>query len=215
VSTDEWFTDRWITDLAAAASGGEFDLDPFGHPDAPVTERCRLIYTQAGDGFARRWKGRLWINPPFSRSDQAWRKTEEELDSGRVRSLVGIWPESPGAAYFHGIFARCHVTFVGRLPHVNPETGDVATGPRSSVVLVGVMPWARWRAHFGPLGPTIQKGSIRLPRNTDRATVALLDEEANAAEVGREWGLSPAHARQLRQRARGLLAGRPHRRRAA
>ncbi|MEZ4454171.1 MAG: DNA N-6-adenine-methyltransferase [Nannocystaceae bacterium] len=204
--SDEWHTNAQICALAARCVGGRFTLDPFGHPDAPITAYCKEIFTAEDDGFALQWRGRIWINPPFSRSDAAWRAAEQEIDAGRVRELVGIWPESPGAGYWAGIFARCHVTFAGRLPHQDPR-GELREAPRGNVALVGYgMSFERWRQVFGGLGPTLARGLVRLPRATDQASIELLDDEANAAEVARRHGLTPAHARQLRMRMRRWTA---------
>lgn len=63
LTSDDWYTPRWIFD----ALGVTFDLDvacpPGGSPNTP----CRRYYTQADDGLASPWEGLVWMNPPYSR----------------------------------------------------------------------------------------------------------------------------------------------------
>jgi len=60
---DERYTPRWIFDTLNL----QFDLDPCapvgGIPYAPV----KKYYTEADDGLTKKWNGRVWLNPPFSK----------------------------------------------------------------------------------------------------------------------------------------------------
>src|SRR5258707_11189392 len=63
---DEWFTPRDIIKAARAALGA-IDLDPASHPHPQSWIRARTFYTKEQDGLARAWRGRTWLNPPYSR----------------------------------------------------------------------------------------------------------------------------------------------------
>ena len=63
VSTDDWYTPRWIIDTL-----GPFDLDPCAPPLSvrpfDIAPKC---YTKDDDGLEQPWEGVVWLNPPYSR----------------------------------------------------------------------------------------------------------------------------------------------------
>ena len=61
VSTDEWYTPKWIIDAL-----GPFDLDPCSPIDRPF-DTAKVHYTKQDDGLSKEWTGRVWLNPPYSR----------------------------------------------------------------------------------------------------------------------------------------------------
>ena len=54
-------TPKWIIDRL-----GPFDLDPCAADPRPW-DCARLNITEAGDGLKAKWRGRVWLNPPFNR----------------------------------------------------------------------------------------------------------------------------------------------------
>ena len=63
LSSDDYYTPRWIFD----ALGVTFDLDVASPPGGPPFTPCRRYYTQADDGLASPWEGLVWMNPPYSK----------------------------------------------------------------------------------------------------------------------------------------------------
>jgi hypothetical protein len=65
LTTDEWYTPRWI--FAAAAL--TFDLD-VAAPVSPVLRTCPALHhlTAADDGLTSPWSGVVWMNPPYSKA---------------------------------------------------------------------------------------------------------------------------------------------------
>ena len=58
--SDDWFTPREIF----TALGLTFDLDPCS-PGAGHWVPARTVYTKRDDGLALRWRGLVFVNPPF------------------------------------------------------------------------------------------------------------------------------------------------------
>lgn len=59
----EYLTPKWITDLL-----GPFDLDPCASDPRPW-DISKVNYTEVDDGLAKPWKGLVWMNPPYGRSN--------------------------------------------------------------------------------------------------------------------------------------------------
>lgn len=70
-------TPRWILDPL-----GPFDLDPCASDPRPW-DCAAANFTEADDGLARDWFGRVWLNPPFHRYRiAAWLDRMERHDRG-------------------------------------------------------------------------------------------------------------------------------------
>ena len=63
VSSDEWYTPKWIIDEL-----GPFDLDPCA-PMEPPYPIAPLSYNKEEDGLAHEWPSTavVWMNPPYSK----------------------------------------------------------------------------------------------------------------------------------------------------
>lgn len=60
-ATDEWYTPKYVIDAL-----GEFDLDPCAAVN-PLFQTAKVTYNINDDGLSKDWKGRVFLNPPYSR----------------------------------------------------------------------------------------------------------------------------------------------------
>lgn len=98
----EWYTPPEI--LAAARDVlGAIDLDPASSPAAQRRVRARRYFTAAEDGLARRWHGRVWLNPPYAQPHIARfvAKLVAELAAGRVAAAILLTHNYTDTAWFH------------------------------------------------------------------------------------------------------------------
>lgn len=62
VSSDEWYTPRWILDEL-----GPFDTDPCAAPGmVRPFQTAPICWTKDDDGLTQSWHGVVWLNPPYS-----------------------------------------------------------------------------------------------------------------------------------------------------
>lgn len=101
-----------MTDGSQVSPKSGFDLDPCAASKDRRRARvkARLLLTAEDDGLAVPWRGKVFVNPPYSRSLKAWvRKCANEGASGRA-VVVGLLPARPDTRWWHDhIAGRAHV----------------------------------------------------------------------------------------------------------
>jgi hypothetical protein len=151
-ATVEHYTPADIVEAARATLGG-IVLDPASCPEANKTVRAAEYFTQAEDGLARQWHGRIFLNPPGGvlrfvsgrwivperrnpHEDKSsafvwWQKLVNEYSLGRVSSAVfvgftlEILRTSQEAALPVQAFARCYPRERLRFGGNSPTHGNV------------------------------------------------------------------------------------------
>ena len=112
---DEWFTPLPYLKMAREVLGG-FDTCPasnaFAHRRFDFGAHCRH-YTKADDALTKPWRGRVWLNPPFSKGLTAAfiDKLIEEYSGGRVSAAILLTNAFTANAWFqkagHAAAAIC------------------------------------------------------------------------------------------------------------
>jgi len=81
----EWYTPQNIIE-AARLTMGKIDLDPASCETANRTVKATRFFSLVDSGLAQEWHGRVWMNHPFGRDNNAlWiKKLIGEYESGRI-----------------------------------------------------------------------------------------------------------------------------------
>ena len=83
-TSDDYWTPKWLFD----AIGLTFDIDVCCPPDGPPHTPCRTWFTQQDDGLIQEWRGRVWMNPPFSNASP-WVYKFIEHGNGIALTVMG------------------------------------------------------------------------------------------------------------------------------
>lgn len=100
---DGWTTPSWVLEKLYVVMGGLFDLDPCS-PTRPASGsvRAKVRFTEADNGLALPWFGKVFLNPPYSRSMIRWiAKAHQEVESGRAEMVVCLVPARTDTSWFH------------------------------------------------------------------------------------------------------------------
>jgi transcriptional regulator with XRE-family HTH domain len=132
-----WATPGWLAKTLSEAVGG-FDLDPCsGTGDRRKSSvKARVLLTFEDDGLNASWRGKVFVNPPYSRGLAEWvRKCRTEAERGCL--VVGLIPARPDTKYWHDEIAGKADIFMlrGRLRF--SDSGNSAPFPSAVIVWGG------------------------------------------------------------------------------
>lgn len=95
--TDEWATPKWLLRTLEEAVDG-FDLDPAS--GAETRSIASETYTEEEDGLSRRWSGTVWLNHPYSDSEDWLEKARYESKREEVDLVLDLAPARPSTDWF-------------------------------------------------------------------------------------------------------------------
>jgi ParB family chromosome partitioning protein len=124
---DEWFTPPEWLDRARAVMGG-IDLDPASHPIAQQRIQAATFYTAETDGLAQDWRGRVWLNPPYTKVENFVWKLVTLYRLGPVSEAIILTNNFTDTGWFHDAEAAAGLLFFtkGRIRFLDHAgtTGD-------------------------------------------------------------------------------------------
>ena len=97
---DEWFTPLHYIDAAKGVLGN-IDLDSATCTFAQSRIQAGQFFTKQDDGLLHPWRGRVWLNPPYSRVAEFVTKLLQEIAAGNVTAAILLTHNNTDAAWFH------------------------------------------------------------------------------------------------------------------
>ncbi len=91
--SNEWYTPARYIEAARAVMGG-IDLDPASCSDANEIVKAVRYYSIDDDGLAQAWYGRVWLNPPYGKTNnkstiERWiKRLINEYQAGNVTTAI-------------------------------------------------------------------------------------------------------------------------------
>ena len=129
-ASDEWPTPQWLVGQYAAEFG-PFDTDPAA---TAQSAQASAFYTIDDDGLSQPWKGRVWMNPPYSNVGAWMAKARAEVEAGNAELVVCLVPARVDARWYRAATARASVVRV--LPQRVKFGGCKDSAPFPSAVIV-------------------------------------------------------------------------------
>ncbi len=129
----EYYTPPIYT-MAALAVMGSINLDPASSIKANKMICADNIYTE--DGLEKDWYGNVWMNHPFSRTNNPlWiKKLVEEYEAGRTNQACCITYASTSEKWFKPLLGYLQCFIYGRVNYVLPN-GKIKKGVTKGSVI--------------------------------------------------------------------------------
>ncbi|MEH2034062.1 MAG: DNA N-6-adenine-methyltransferase [Nostoc sp.] len=106
--SDKWYTPPKIEDLVILVLGA-IDLDPCADDGKHIKATNHL--TAADDGLSLEWRGRVFMNPPYSCPGKWIAKLQTEYESGRVSEAIALVPAATDTNWLSPLLASQPVCF--------------------------------------------------------------------------------------------------------
>ena len=144
-ATPEHYTPRDVLLLVERVFGGIPDLDPCSNSHTHPNVTARRHYTQADNGLAQPWSGRVFLNPPYGKEVlPPWiRKLRTEWRRGEMTELIALLPARPDTRWFYRVtleadalcFIQQRLKFVGNTSGAPFPSMLIYFGPRREVFI--------------------------------------------------------------------------------
>jgi len=140
VLDDEWYTPRAYID-AAATTMGAIDMDPASSVSANSVVGAGVYYAIEDDGLKRPWRGRIWMNPPYSGCQLGTfcAKLVSEYRVGRVSEACAFITSDTHTDWFQDLMVEATAAFFprGRVAFWHPRGESSNPTEGTAVVYLG------------------------------------------------------------------------------
>jgi len=151
----EWYTPPEVVNAARTVLGA-IDLDPASSVSANVVVQAAQFYTQADDGLAHPWHGRVWMNPPYVNAlvTQFAEKLATSVQAGSVTAAIAIVNNCTDTQWFRTLedLAAAICLPTGRVRFWKPEQRTESPLQGQAVLYLGP-DVERFDECFGAFGP--------------------------------------------------------------
>jgi len=118
---NEWYTPQEILEAARSAMGS-IDLDPASCDTAQANVRAKRYYAIEDDGLSKKWRGNVWLNPPYGKDVIGLFSSKVVAERERYKQAVVLVNNATETAWFSEIasvasaicFTRGRVKFLDK-----------------------------------------------------------------------------------------------------
>ena len=139
---NEWYTPPEFIEAARSTMGG-IDVDPASNEIAQKNVRAETYYTEQTNGLDHEWRGRVWMNPPYSTDliGPFCEKMVTEFESGRLTQAVVLVNNATEARWFASLVSVASmVGFTKRRVRFLDRNGDQTGGPLQGQAVLYIGP---------------------------------------------------------------------------
>ncbi len=151
---NEWYTPARYVDMAREVMG-TIDTDPASNATAQRTVRAKTYYTAETNGLDKEWRGKVWMNPPYSNPEvqQFAAKVIAEYQSGRVTEAIVLTNNSADTGWHRAMQDACtrYCTTTGRIRFESPTRQGNSPAMGQSFFYFGANP-ERFKEVFSAIG---------------------------------------------------------------
>jgi DNA N-6-adenine-methyltransferase Dam len=153
-ATPEWYTPRHVIDRVLKVFG-EIDLDPCSNSTDPdiANVPANDHYTDAMNGLAWPWHGRVYMNPPYGDEIGQWTaRLIEAYEAGEIDEAIALLPARTDTAWFRPLMKHRCCFVHGRLKF----SGSENSAPFPSVVVYLGPDLENFIEFFGDIGTIME-----------------------------------------------------------
>ena len=132
---DEWYTPGKYIKSVRAVLGG-IDLDPASCEQANRVIKAKKIYTASDSGLDHTWRGRVFINPPYSDNKKFAEKLRDEYSTGNVTEAIALLGAHAIETQWFAPYWDHVLCFTGHRINFNTPDGQAVAGNINGSVFV-------------------------------------------------------------------------------
>lgn len=159
--SEEWYTPEGYINLAREVMGG-IDLDPATSALAQERIKATVFYTVEDDGLTQPWLGRVWLNPPYTKTGEAsnaelWSsKLIQEYQAETVTEAILLVSNKAGYRWFEAVWDQAAACFARDLIcFIRPDGFPAGKAKVGSVFFYFGPNLARFAEVFGRVGRVV------------------------------------------------------------
>ena len=117
---NEWYTPKEYIDAAREVMG-DIDLDPASCEVANKTVNAKKFYTEHENGLTKQWYGKVWLNPPYARSQIL--QFVKKLVNSEIEQAIVLINNATETTWFHLLLSRANAVVFpkGRVKFLMPN----------------------------------------------------------------------------------------------
>jgi ParB family chromosome partitioning protein len=154
---DEWYTPDWVISCAKQVMGA-VDLDPASSLQANKKIKAKKYYTIKDNGLNLQWKGRIFLNPPFSKYNQFVDGLLEEIVQGNTTEAILLVNNSTETAWFQKLLKKNYLVCLpkSRLHFWHPDRASLTGRNGQAIFYIGLNE-NKFKEIFGHYGIVVRK----------------------------------------------------------